>query len=242
MFNTSFEIIEPIDDPELSELPAPCSKHSTLAVVDMETNEPAVVKTFPVRPTIIHPQPSALIDQMFEDNIAECAADSENKSLLVTIMMTDVVNSTEIVARLGDAEWRDIMDALDTAALETVAEHEGTLVKLMGDGMLAIFPRPSAAIACAKAFRATANALGLKLRAGIHCGECLRTTNDVTGIAIAIAARVLSLTPGGHTWVSSTVRDLVLGLELEFQEIGPKQLKGLSDDWVLYQLEGDDET
>ncbi|WP_170327646.1 adenylate/guanylate cyclase domain-containing protein [Ruegeria arenilitoris] len=206
----------------------------------MTRDDPAVVKRFPTRPAKAQSDQGNLIDQTFQENISRNADDSENDSLLITIMMTDVVNSTEIIARLGDAKWRDIMDCLDAAAIRTVARHDGSLIKLMGDGLLAAFPRPSAAIACAREFQAEAKKSGLKIRTGVHAGECLRTVNDVTGIAIAIAARVLSLTPGGHVWVSSTVRDLVLGSGLEFSKVGPKTLKGLSEEWVLYQLAEED--
>lgn len=236
MLNTSFAIIEPVDDPDLPEPLSPWENHGALGVVDIGSDESTVVKKFPVRPNMMQPDQTNLIDLAFEDNVSASPTDGENKSLLITIMMTDVVNSTEIIASLGDAEWRDIMDSLDAAATQTVARHEGSLIKLMGDGMLAAFPRPSAAIACAKEFQAEAEKSGLKIRAGIHSGECLRTVNDVTGIAIAIAARVLSLAPGGHVWVSSTVRDLVLGSGLEFKKVGPKKLKGLSEEWILYQL------
>ncbi len=236
MLNTSFSIIEPVDYPEMLEPLSPWKNLGSLGVLDMTRDDPAIVKRFPTRPGKAQSDQGNLIDQTFQENISLNAGDNENDSLLITIMMTDVVNSTEIIARLGDAKWRDVMDCLDAAAIKTVARHDGSLIKLMGDGLLAAFPRPSAAIACAREFQAEASKSGLKIRTGIHAGECLRTVNDVTGIAIAIAARVLSLTPGGHVWVSSTVRDLVLGSGLEFSKVGPKTLKGLSEEWVLYQL------
>ncbi|MFY2825343.1 adenylate/guanylate cyclase domain-containing protein [Ruegeria sp. MALMAid1280] len=236
MLNTSFSIIEPVDYPEMPEPLTPWKNLGSLGVIDISRDDPSVVKRFPTRPGKTKLGQDNLIDQTFEENISLCSGDSENDSLLITIMMTDVVNSTEIISRLGDAKWRDVLDCLDAAAIRTVARHDGTLIKLMGDGLLAAFPRPSAAIACAREFQAEASKSGLKIRTGIHAGECLRTVNDVTGIAIAITARVLSLTPGGHVWVSSTVRDLVLGSGLDFSKVGPKTLKGLSEEWVLYQL------
>lgn len=240
MLNTSFSIIEPVDYPELPEPLSPRKNIGSLGVIDTKRDDPSVIKRFPTRPGRAQPDQGSLIDQTFEENISLCSGDSENDSLLITIMMTDVVNSTEIISRVGDAKWRDVMDCLDAAAIRTVARHDGSLIKLMGDGLLAAFPRPSAAIACAREFQAEASKSGLRIRTGIHSGECLRTVNDVTGIAIAIAARVLSLTPGGQVWVSSTVRDLVLGSGLEFTKMGPKTLKGLSEEWVLYQLADED--
>ncbi|MGI9393575.1 MAG: adenylate/guanylate cyclase domain-containing protein, partial [Boseongicola sp.] len=159
----------------------------------------------------------------------------ENR-VLATILMTDIASSTELAARLGDAKWREVIEAHDAAAARAVSRHDGTLVKTMGDGILATFSGPSRAVSCAGEIQAEAKTLGLSVRAGVHAGECLRRAGDVTGLAVTIAARILDHTPGGDAWVSSTVRDLVVGSGLEFAPMGPKPLKGVPDEWPLYRV------
>lgn len=166
----------------------------------------------------------------------EAALQNGDNSFLTTILIMDVVNSTGIAVKLGDAKWRDIVNCHDAAAMRTVNRFDGTLHKLLGDGFISTFRQPSDAIACAQAFQEEAKGLSLSVRAGIHSGECLRTANGITGIAIAIAARVVNCTPGECIWVSSTVRELLIGSRPTFDMVGSRKLRGLPDEWVLYQV------
>jgi class 3 adenylate cyclase len=176
------------------------------------------------------------LDHVPAQTSAHMAIRNRNKSFLTTILITDVVNSTEMAAELGDAKWREIVNRHDAIAMRTVNHYDGTLLKLLGDGFISTFPRPSDAIACALSFQAEIKQLSLSTRAGIHSGECLWTANDISGIAIAIAARVLKQAPGESVWVSSTVRELLLGSSLNFTSIGSRKLRGVPNEWVLYEV------
>ena len=177
-------------------------------------------------------------DRAMADHSRQSHDQTGGQRFLTTIMMTDAVNSTEMAARVGDESWRDVMNKHNAAAIRTVTQNGGTLIKFLGDGFLATFQSPSSAIACAQQFQSEARAFALSVRAGIHSGECLRIANDVTGIALAITARVLNQAPGERVWVSSTVRDLVVGSELEFVKVGSRKLRGLPDEWTLYEVDG----
>ena len=156
--------------------------------------------------------------------------------MLSTILMTDIEGSTAIATRVGDEEWKHIIEKHDALAARAIARHDGTLIKTMGDGILATFAGPSRAIACAEEIQSQASDIGLTIRAGIHTGECLRRGNDVSGLAVTIAARILELVPGGEAWVSGVVRSLVVGSGLQFESLGERQLKGVPDEWPLYKV------
>ncbi len=174
------------------------------------------------------------------DEIATFALQSEkgpsSDRILATILMTDIVGSTETSVRIGDAQWRDLIDAHDTAAARTIARQGGNLIKTLGDGVLATFAGPSRAVACARALQTEAASLGLSVRAGIHTGECERRGEDISGIAVNLTARILDATPGGECRVSSTVRDLVAGSGLQFESAGSHSLKGVPGDWALHTV------
>lgn len=156
--------------------------------------------------------------------------------VLASILMTDIDGSTAKASAIGDAAWRDLIDAHDAAAARIVARNDGVLVKSLGDGVMATFSGPSRAVAAARALQAEMAPMGLSVRAGVHTGECLRRGDDVSGLAVTIAARILSATPGGACWVSSTVRDLVVGSDLAFEPAGVFPLKGVPGDWVLHRV------
>ena len=150
--------------------------------------------------------------------------------------MTDIEGSTEAAAGMGDARWREIIEAHDAAAARAIAREGGTLVKTMGDGVLATFGGPSRAVACAKRLKSDAAELGLTVRAAVHTGECERRGQDISGIAVNVAARILDATPGGACHVSTTVRDLTAGSGLQFVPAGSHHFKGVSGDWELYAV------
>jgi class 3 adenylate cyclase len=179
------------------------------------------------------------VDEITNEIVAfALAATDEQLSdrILATILMTDIEGSTEAAVAMGDARWREIIEAHDTAAARAIARHGGTLVKTMGDGLLATFGGPSRAVACAKTLQSEAEALGLVVRAGLHTGECERRGQDISGIAVNVAARILDATPGGACHVSATVRDLTAGSGLQFSSAGSHRFKGVPGAWELYAL------
>lgn len=153
---------------------------------------------------------------------------------LATIMMTDIVGSTEAAATMGDAQWRDLMDKHDACAARAVARHGGTIIKTTGDGILATFSGPSRAVDCARRLQSDTAQLGLSIRTGIHTGECEKRGNDILGIAVNLAARIMDSTPGGACNVSSIVRDLSAGAGLSFSPAGTHTFKGVPGTWELF--------
>ena len=163
--------------------------------------------------------------------------EAPEERVLLTILMTDIKQSTALAARLGDAAWKETIEAHDTMAAREIARHEGTLIKTMGDGVLATFAGPSRAIACAQLIQAKSKELDLNVRAGVHTGECLRRDKDVAGLAVTIAARILDIADGGEALVSGVVKGLVVGSGLEFEFTGDKELKGIPDSWPIYRVQ-----
>ncbi len=154
-----------------------------------------------------------------------------------TVLFTDIVGSTARSAEVGDQAWRDMLDRHDRVAWQAVDHHAGKLVKNTGDGLLMTSTTPSEAVACATELVTALERVGLTVRAGLHAGEVVvREDGDVTGLAVNLAARVQQAAPGGATWVSSTVRDLLLGGEWSFTEQGEHALKGIDGAWRLYEL------
>jgi class 3 adenylate cyclase len=153
--------------------------------------------------------------------------------VLSTVLFTDIVGSTERATQLGDAHWRAVLERHDEVTRAELVRFGGTEVKSTGDGFLATFDGPARAIRCAEAIRDAISALGIEIRAGIHSGECELLGTDVGGIAVHIAARVNALARGREILVSRTVRDLVVGSGIAFEERGVHALKGVPGDWSL---------
>ena len=155
-----------------------------------------------------------------------------------TIMFTDIVSSTATASRLGDDMWRTTMESHDRIAWTTTDRHHGRIVKSTGDGVLAVFDTPSAAVACALELRHALRGIGIEIRVGLHAGEIeQRDDSDVIGLAVNIAARVEQAAPDGAILASSTVRDLLVGSSHTFGKHGEHQLKGIDGAWTLYALE-----
>jgi class 3 adenylate cyclase len=164
------------------------------------------------------------------------ARSTRGARLLATVLFTDIVDSTERVAALGDGAWSLILDRHDAIATSAVHRRGGRLVKSTGDGVLATFPCPSQAIDCARALRAELSHAGIPIRAGVHTGEVELRGDDLSGIGVHIAARVAALARPGELLVSRTVRDLVAGAGYQFSSRGAHALKGLPDAWELLAL------
>ena len=163
---------------------------------------------------------------------------SLTERVLTTVLFTDIVDSTAWVEKLGDTEWRRRLDAHDAVANEEVARHRGRVVKATGDGILASFDGPARAVRCAQELTARARSLGLEIRAGVHVGECEIRGDDLAGIAVHIAARVMSLAEPGEVLTTRTVKDLALGSGVEFTDRGAHHLKGVADEVAVLSARG----
>ena len=157
--------------------------------------------------------------------------------VLATVLFTDIVDSTTRAARLGDRDWRALLDSHDELARREVQRHGGRVEHFTGDGVVATFDGPARAVRCALALRDRVRALSLEIRAGLHTGEIARRGDDVAGIGVHIAARVMALAAGDEVLVSRTVKDLVAGSGLEFHDRGSHQLKGVPEAWDLFRAE-----
>ncbi|HYU39651.1 MAG TPA: adenylate/guanylate cyclase domain-containing protein [Acidimicrobiia bacterium] len=153
---------------------------------------------------------------------------------LATVLFTDIVDSTQRAEALGDRRWRDLLDAHDALVRAELARFGGREVNRAGDGFLATFDGPVRAIRCAQAIVAAARELDLAVRTGLHTGECERRGDDIAGLAVHIGARVAAEAGGGEVLVSSTVKDLVLGSGIAFDDRGMHTLKGVDGQWHLF--------
>lgn len=152
------------------------------------------------------------------------------------MLFTNLVGSTAATAEAGDQEWAETLNSHDHIAKVIVAQHSGTVVKSTGDGLLATFSGPSLAVGAAAALRAQLADIGLSIRAGIHAGEIERRDSDIAGFAVNLAARVENAAPNGEIYVTSTVRDLLLGGSFKFEDVGAHELKGFEGSWLLCRL------
>jgi class 3 adenylate cyclase/esterase/lipase len=160
----------------------------------------------------------------------------EAERVLATVLFTDLVGSTELVRERGDRAWRDLLGRHNAAVRHELARFRGTEINTAGDGFLASFDGPARAIRCAVAIVDALIGLGLKVRAGLHTGECERVDGQLAGIAVHVGARIAATAGAGEVIVSSTVRDLVAGSGLELIDRGLYQLKGVEEPWRLFAV------
>ena len=154
-----------------------------------------------------------------------------------TVVFTDIIGSTAQGMSAGDEGWCDLLDSHDRIAWETADRHLGTIVKSTGDGLLARFDSPSQAVDFCTALRGALIGIGLRIRCGVHTGEIeLRDSGDIAGTAVNLAARVEEAAGDGEVFVSSTVRDILLGGETRFEDRGEHALKGFDSSWRVYAL------
>lgn len=159
--------------------------------------------------------------------------------MLATVLFTDVVGSTQRAAVMGDSAWRELIERQDALTRWEVEGLGGRVVKSMGDGHLAVFAAPGRAIEAARQVVDGSRELGLEVRAGVHTGECETLGQDLSGMAVNIGARVGALAGPGEVLVSGTVKDLVVGSQLQFAERGARELKGVPGEWRLYAVADD---
>jgi class 3 adenylate cyclase len=177
----------------------------------------------------------AILDEV-EEFITGVRREREPERVLATVLFTDIVASTERAAAAGDRDWRHLLESHDEVVRKELTRFRGREVKQTGDGFLAAFDGPARAVQCAASITDRVRPLGIDIRAGVHTGECELRGGDVAGMAVHIGARVGARAGSGEVLVSSTVKDLVVGSGLQFEERGLAELKGVPGQWRLYAL------
>lgn len=197
----------------------------------------AVYREIPGDAMLLYALDIEVVADAIEEFVTGSAPAPLSSRVLATVLFSDVVGSTDRAAQLGDRAWASLLERYHASTTMAIGEHDGEMIKTLGDGVLAIFTGPAQAIRCSERLVAEARALGLEVRTGIHTGEVERGRDDLAGLAVHIAARIVDLAGGGEVLVSRTVRDLVVGSELRFSQRGDHLLKGVPDRWTLYAVE-----
>jgi len=177
------------------------------------------------------------IESFLNQAWAELPDRSEPSTLLATVLFTDIVGSTAKMAELGDRRWRELLHEHHNAVRRQLSRFRGVEMDTAGDGFFARFDGPARAIKCAEAITQAVQPLGIHVRVGLHTGECEVADGKVAGIAVSIGARIAAAAMPGEVLVSSTVKDLVAGSGLAFEDRGTHQLKGVPGEWRLYAAE-----
>jgi class 3 adenylate cyclase len=172
-----------------------------------------------------------------EEFLTGTRPEREPDRMLATVMFTDIVESTRRAADMGDRGWRFLLERHDALFRRALERHRGREVKRTGDGFLATFDGPARAIRCAASLAVAMGSLGLEVRAGLHTGELEVMNGDLGGLAVHIAARVMERAGPCEVLVSSTVKDLVVGSGLAFQDRGSHELRGVPGEWRLFAVE-----
>jgi class 3 adenylate cyclase len=168
--------------------------------------------------------------------VSRLSAPAQSERVLATILFTDIVGSTEMAAGLGDSAWRELLARHHAIVRRELARFNGRELDTAGDGFFASFDGPARAVQAAAALRDPLRAIGLEIRAGLHTGEFEVSDNKIVGIAVSIGARISALAGPGEVLVSRTVKDLVGGSGLRFEDRGEHQLKGVPDAWQVFAL------
>jgi class 3 adenylate cyclase len=171
-----------------------------------------------------------------EEFVTGARPEKEIDRVLATVLFTDIVDSTKVAADQGDAAWRVVLDRHNQIVRKCLTEYRGREIKTTGDGFLATFDGPARAIRCARAIIAGVRETGIEVRAGLHSGEVEMVGDDVAGIAVNTAARVADISGSGEVLVSQTVRDLVAGSGIAFEDRGTHVLKGVPGEWRLFSV------
>jgi class 3 adenylate cyclase len=173
---------------------------------------------------------------LLEQFLAGVRRVAEPTRILQTVLFTDIVGSTQRAGQLGDRRWRQVLGVHDELGRRVVEEFHGQLIKTTGDGILATFDGPGRAVGCAAALRDELRGIGLQIRAGLHTGEVELRDDDIGGIGVHIAARVVAAAQSGEILTSRTVRDLVVGSDIAAEDRGMHALKGIDGTWQLFAI------
>jgi class 3 adenylate cyclase len=185
------------------------------------------------------PVPEPDLVAAIEEFVTGSRSESRDEDrVLATVLFVDVVASTEHATEVGDPSWRRVLDRLEQTARELLVAYDGKLEDTTGDGFLATFDGPARGIRCASRIRDEVRRLGVVVRCGLHAGEVTTRESGISGIAVHIGARVSALAQPGEVLVTRTVRDLVAGSGISFEERGEHALKGVPDTWQLYAATG----
>jgi class 3 adenylate cyclase len=179
------------------------------------------------------PEPLVSEIESFLASVTEEEADFDR--VLTTVLFTDIVGSTETASRLGDRRWTELVEQHHRTVRSLLARYRGREIDTAGDGFFASFDGPARAVRCGQALVQAVESIGLQIRAGIHTGEIQALDGKIGGIAVNIGARVGGLAGPSEVLVSQTVKDLVAGSGLAFEDVGARELKGIPDRWRLYR-------
>jgi class 3 adenylate cyclase len=171
----------------------------------------------------------------FVESLPRASPDEDR--VLLTILFVDIVGSTSRASDLGDSSWGKLLGRFFDLGGAEVTRHRGRTIKTTGDGLLAVFDGPTRAVRCASALREAASGLELRIRAGLHTGECVARSADIEGIAVHIAARICEEAGEGEVFVSGTVRDLSVGSDIRFGNRESRPLRGVEGEWRMYSVE-----
>jgi class 3 adenylate cyclase len=179
----------------------------------------------------------AVLDEI-EEFLTGSRSGAEPTRVVATVMFTDVVGSTERAGGIGDRAWADLLESHNARVRAELKRYGGREIDTAGDGFLATFSAPTMAIRCARAALAAVREIGVDIRVGIHTGECEVVGDKLRGLAVHLGARVASKAGPGEILVSQTVKDLVAGAPVEFEDRGPHELKGIPGESLLYAVKG----
>ncbi len=161
---------------------------------------------------------------------------ASTERVLLTVLVTDIVGSTEKVAEMGDRKWKDALQLHDAVVRRELRNFDGQEINTTGDGFVLAFTGPTRAILFTRALRQALGGLGLTIRAGLHTGECERRGKDLSGLAVHVAARIAGKAPSNDILASNTVKDLVVGSGIKFADMGKHELKGIPGEWSLFSV------
>jgi class 3 adenylate cyclase len=178
---------------------------------------------------------SEILDRV-EDFVTGAVVNPEQNRRLATVLFTDIVGSTERAAELGDEAWLDVLEAANRICEQQIERFGGTGIRSTGDGYLAIFDSPAKGVTTARAILDEVHSLGIEMRAGLHTGEITLHGDDIGGIGVHIASRVIDHAPDSGIAVSSTVKDLTVGSMIHYEPMGTFELKGVPGEWDLYEV------
>lgn len=191
---------------------------------------------FPGRDHIPFGETQGIVLDEVEEFLTGVRDPLDRNRVLATVLFTDIVESTQHALELGDRKWRELLEQHHAIVRKNLARFRGKEIDTAGDGFFATFDGPARAIRCALTITDHVNPLGIQVRAGLHTGECEIIGDKVGGISVHIGARILSKAEPSQVWVSNTVKDLVAGSGIEFQDLGTYALKGIPGEWHLYQV------